>query len=289
MTWSLTESLDQFLARAGEFIAARPAESTVLLSLCERLGRDGPHVFGDQPPQYGWWRPEAGAPVAGAFVRTPPFGPRLGPMPAAAAAELARTLHADGARPDRVSGGAPAAAAFAEAWQRLAGTVTSVHAEERLHRLGELAPPDPGPRGRARRAAAADRELLIRWIEEFSAEAGVQQPADTGAQVDRRTAGGELHVWEDDGRPVSLAGVGPVIAGMSRIGPVYTPPGLRGRGYAGALVAAGSAHALAEGAAQVLLYTDLANPTSNALYQRLGYRPVEDCLVLDLKPAGPGA
>ncbi|MDH6123134.1 putative GNAT family acetyltransferase [Kitasatospora sp. GP82] len=73
----------------------------------------------------------------------------------------------------------------------------------------------------------------------------------------------------------------PVIAGMSRIGPVFTPAELRGRGYASALVAAGSARARTGGAAEVLLFADLANPTSNSIYRKLGYRPVEDCVVLE--------
>ncbi|MER8182899.1 GNAT family N-acetyltransferase [Kitasatospora sp. NPDC094015] len=283
MTWTLTDSLDEFLARAREFLHAGPAENTVLLSLCDRLRRDGAHAFGDQEPQYGWWRTGPAAPVEGAFVRTPPFGPRLGPMPAAAGAELARTLHAGGARPARVSGGAVATAAFVEAWELLVGVPGTVHARERLHRLGELVTPEPAPAGRARRAVAADRELLVRWYREFGAEAAVQLPADLGGQVDRRTAEGALHLWEDgDGRPVSFIGVGPVIAGTSRIGPVYTPTDLRGRGYAGALVAAGSAWARAAGAAELVLFTDLANPTSNALYHRIGFRAVEDCLVVDL-------
>lgn len=73
---------------------------------------------------------------------------------------------------------------------------------------------------------------------------------------------------------------------MSRIGPVYTPTDQRGRGYASAVTAAASAHALAQGAAEVLLYTDLANPTSNSIYQQIGYRPVEDCLTLDFTTRG---
>ena len=71
---------------------------------------------------------------------------------------------------------------------------------------------------------------------------------------------------------------------MVRVGPVYTPPGLRGRGYGGAATAAVSQAALGAGAREVVLYTDLANPTSNALYQRLGYRPVEDRVVLSFEP-----
>jgi predicted GNAT family acetyltransferase len=71
---------------------------------------------------------------------------------------------------------------------------------------------------------------------------------------------------------------------MVRVGPVYTPPELRRRGYAAAVTAAISRAALDAGASAVLLFTDLANATSNALYQRLGYRPVEDRIELSFSP-----
>jgi predicted GNAT family acetyltransferase len=67
----------------------------------------------------------------------------------------------------------------------------------------------------------------------------------------------------------------PVTFGVARIGPVYTPPALRGRGYGSAATAAATRDVLEEAAVPVL-YTDLANPTSNKIYQQLGYYPVED-------------
>jgi predicted GNAT family acetyltransferase len=72
---------------------------------------------------------------------------------------------------------------------------------------------------------------------------------------------------------------------MVRIGPVYTPPDLRGHGYASAATAAVSRQALAAGAEEVVLFTDLANKVANSIYQRIGYRPVEDRVVLSFAPA----
>jgi RimJ/RimL family protein N-acetyltransferase len=66
---------------------------------------------------------------------------------------------------------------------------------------------------------------------------------------------------------------------------VYTPAPLRGRGHAGAATAAVSRAALDAGAKEVLLFTDLANPTSNGLYQRLGYRAVADFAVYEFGDA----
>lgn len=98
--------------------------------------------------------------------------------------------------------------------------------------------------------------------------------------VDDRLSYRGYTLWEQAGQPVSLAGLTRQVAGQVRVGPVYTPPGLRGRGYGGAATWAVSHAAQRAGAAQVVLFTDLANPTSNALYQRLGYQPVADRLVL---------
>ncbi|MQS13795.1 GNAT family N-acetyltransferase [Streptomyces kaniharaensis] len=283
MAWTLSTSLDDFRDRAGGFLAAHPAENTVLLTVVDRLAERGLNVFGERPPVFGWWRASEGGPVAGAFLRTPPYEPRLGLMPVPAAAELATELAAAGPEFSElagVSGGADTVRSFAAAWSAATGAGHSVVENQRLYRLGELTGPPRPPAGRHRPAEPGDRDLVIRWYGEFRGETGVMLPNIPQA-VDDRIAAGGLHLWEDDGHPVALAGNSPVTAGMSRIGPVYTPADLRGRGYASAVTAAASAHALAQGAAEVLLYTDLANPTSNSIYQQIGYRPVEDCLAVD--------
>ncbi|MFB7475348.1 GNAT family N-acetyltransferase [Kitasatospora sp. NPDC056184] len=283
MPWTLSTSLDDFRGRAGGFLAANPAENTVLLTITDRLTARGPRYYGDGAPVFGWWSPEPDGPVAGAFLQTPPFAPRLGLMPERAAAELAVELAGtrDGATPlAGVGGGAAVVRAFGDAWAGATGATATVRTNERLYRLGELTGPPRPPAGRPRLAGAADRELLIRWFDAFAAEVDIRIP-DTAMVVDDRTAGGQLHLWEDGaGRPVAVAGASAVVAGMSRIGPVYTPHEARGRGYASGVTAAASAAALAGGAQEVLLYTDLANPTSNAIYQQIGYRPVADCLEL---------
>ncbi|MCX5211047.1 GNAT family N-acetyltransferase [Kitasatospora sp. NBC_00240] len=301
MAWTLSTSLDDFRTQAGGFLAAHPVENTVLLSVAARLATDGLGAYGEQPPRFGWWRPVEGGPVEGAYLQTPPYHPRLGLMPAAAGAALARAFAESGAFEagalgsgalgsgvlgvgagralGGVGGGKAAVRQFAAAWCAATGRASAVQVDERLHRLAELVPPSPAPTGLARAARAAERELLIGWFEDFGAEIAADFHAGPEA-VDRRIADGTLHVWEDGGRPVAVAGRSPVVAGMSRIGPVFTPPALRGRGYGGAVTAAASAYALAEGAGEVLLYTDLANPTSNSIYRKLGYRPVEDCLAV---------
>jgi predicted GNAT family acetyltransferase len=154
----------------------------------------------------------------------------------------------------------------------------------RLYLLGELTAPSPAPAGAARIATAADLDLLLAWFVDFSEEVGDPVINAQRAVVDRLDYGG-LTLWEVDGTPVSMAGITRLLEGDGiRIGPVYTPKPLRGRGYAAAATAAACRTAFDRGAREVSLFTDLANPTSNALYQRLGFRPLGDRLVIHFEP-----
>jgi predicted GNAT family acetyltransferase len=154
---------------------------------------------------------------------------------------------------------------------------------ERLYRLAGLIRPGPAPPGRPRLAVATDRDLLLAWSEAFHRELG-ETPPNLAATIDDRLGYRADTLWEVDGSPVALAGRTRKAAGMVRIGPVYTPPQQRRRGYASAVTAEVSQAAIDAGANEVVLFTDLANPTSNALYQRLGYRPAADQVVLSFTP-----
>ena len=295
MSWFTTGAVEKFLAEAGEFLRAEPARNTVILSVTEnlRLGAAGrPASAGEASPArgdealLGWWRPGPAAnlgDVCGAFLHTPGFPVFLTSMPAAAVTGLAGELAETGRRVSGVNAEAQAAEAFAGAWRQRTGDVGHVHRLMRLHRLGRLVRPDPGPEGRARVAGEQDRDLMIEWFAAFTREVG-DEARDHAAAVDERLGYGGLTIWEADGTPVSIAGITRIVSGVARVGPVYTPPALRGRGYAGAVTAAVSQAARDAGATEVMLYTDLANPTSNALYERLGYRPVEDRMVLSFAP-----
>ena len=278
MAWTSTDSVDEFLAAAGGFLAAHPAENTVLLTVTERLVQAGPVTFGNEPAAFGWWREHDGDPVSGAFLVTPPYPLRLSLMPDHAAAELGAE---PGLSPSSVAGQCPTVDAFTEAWTSATGGTTRVQLRERQYRLAELAAPTDTPGG-SRRAGADDRPLILAWFDAFYSELGGTL-GDLAGAVDSRLVAGAVHLWENEGEPTSLAGTSPVVAGMARIGPVYTPSELRGHGYASAVTAAASADALARGADQVLLYTDLANPISNSIYQKIGYRPIGDEVIVDLE------
>jgi GNAT superfamily N-acetyltransferase len=150
---------------------------------------------------------------------------------------------------------------------------------ERAFRLTTVRAPRPVT-GSARLAGPADRALVIEWYAAFELEVWGDHvfPVGSDSRIDRALAEeGSRRIWLwVDPEPVSLTGIGGPTPNGLRVGPVYTPPAFRGRGYASALVAAVSQRALDSGRTFLFLFTDLANPTSNHIYQELGYEPVRD-------------
>src|SRR3984957_11253418 len=284
MPWFLSDSLPEYSATVGGLLARRPAPHTILLGAIETLRAAGARAFGAMAPLFGWWQEPDGE-VSAAFLHTPPFPVALTSVPVPAAVALAQAL---AARTRTVRGGD--ADPFARAWHELTGYTAELLMRSRIFQLGGLRWPDPRPPGQARVAGPADRSLLIAWSEAFHREAQ-SGPEDLESMVDGRLSYRGLSLGEDAGQPVSMAGLTRMGAGQGRGGPVYTPPRLRGRGYAGGVTCALSKAARGAGAARVLLFTDLANPTSNALYQRLGYQPLEDRAVWSFhrSPAGDTA
>ena len=297
MAWQTTGDVPEFLAAAGGYLRSDRVRTPVILTVTESMrvqaradpdggaGADAGADVSAGRPLYGWWTGQDGA-VAGAFMHTALSLPvLLTAVSAEAAAELAAVTLA--ARPlTAVNAYQESAAAFGDAWRAAHGGRAEVDQRMRLYRLAALAWPDPGPDGAPRTATAADTALLIAWFAAFQAEAHNSGPGeDHAADVRDRLGYGGITVWETGGGPVSVACRTRQVAGMARVGPVYTPPELRGRGYASAVTAEVSQQALAAGADEVLLYTDLANPVSNSIYQRIGYQPVDDRLVL-VFPAG---
>lgn len=270
MTWHITEDAAAFRAAADDHFAADPARNTMLLTLSEGARRRPV-----ESARYGWWTDPDGR-VTGACLLTLPHQPILGPMPVVAARALALVLP-DAAEVTTVRGEVETAEAFARELCRGSGRSWTTTRRMRLHRLGDLTRPDPAPPGRARVAGAEDLPLALAWMRPYARDIGEDEDVDFTPNIEPRVAEGRLHLWEtDDAGPVSMASVSPVVAGQARLSLVFTPAGRRGRGYAGAVTTAVTRAALDAGAEQVLLFTDVANPTSNALYRRLGYRPVTD-------------
>ena len=200
-------------------------------------------------------------------------------LPGESAAELAAALAARGVRLPGINGAEPDVAALGRAWQQRTGTAgppAPADAPVPARRPGSRL--TPSPTGSARIGTEADEALVTNWHSAFAAEVADHDSPDQ--VVASRLASGQLMLWEAAGEPRSLAGVTAVIAGVARVGPVYTPPQWRGRGYGGAVTAAISELALARGAESVVLFTDLANPASNSLYIKLGYEAGEDRVLL---------
>jgi len=292
-TWTVSDDAVAFRAAAGPFLAERRVELTTVHGVLETLTQRGAAAFGDVAPRFAWCRsgpgrgsvparaPDDGANGAGEVVavalRTPPYALVVSDLPDGTAAGLASAW---GDEPlEAVTGPEPAVTALAAARGRRAKVVR----RERLHRLGALAA-ITGVEGHARVAAGEeDRGLVHRWWSAFGAEAVPGDPPPRGARVDGAIGEGAVVLWVVDGEPVSFACARRASPGCTRIGPVYTPPGMRGRGFAGAVVTATAARARGAGADEVLLFSDLANPTAGELYARLGFAPVLDVVEADLE------
>ena len=285
----------EFLDAAGEWLAAEPVINTVVTTVAHRTA--GKVAQGIAQSDRDWWlvvRDEAGT-VCGAGMRTAPFEPYppfLLPMPDAAAIALARELHGRGEEILGVNGALPAVRLCAAELARLGGGTVEVGQHTRLHELGELVPPRAVP-GRLAAATEADIDLAIDWYTAFMGDADEQAGRAPGAsahevpdepEMRRRIQGGQVWFWLDDAdRPVHVTGVNPPSFGVARIGPVFTPPAERGRGWASSAVAEVSRRILADGG-RACLFTDQANPTSNKIYAAIGYRPVVDMANLVINP-----
>jgi predicted GNAT family acetyltransferase len=283
MTWQTTVDPARYLDQAGDFLRSRPVENTHQLSITHALIARGRNTFGPGEPIFGWWLGDDGG-VAGAFLQTPPHPVLLTSAPEAAAAELADLLAGAGREVAMINLMVQAIGPFSRRWQDRTGITPRTVRRMRLYRLAELIPPSRPVPGGARLAGRADAGLLSAWYAAFGQEVG-EEDHDVAGVVGRWIASAGMTLWVTvDGAAVSMAGASAMTDGVVRVAPVYTPPGLRRRGYAGAVTAAVSQAALDAGASSVVLFTDLDNPDSNSVYQRLGYKQVHDRAILSLSP-----
>lgn len=281
MPWTLTQSLPDFLDVAGDYLRTQPVRHTVMLTILESLRQSGPAVFGDAPPVFGW-HTDAARLTDGAFLQTPPYPVLLAALPGGSVPDLIRLLRQNASPLAAVNVAGPDEGSLSAAWAAAtAGGTVTARMRSRLYWLAGLMPPDPAPPGSARLATDDDLDLLVSWHAAFTEEVeGIAIEPERTVR-DRMSYGG-IMLWEAAAEPVAMAALSREVAGVTRVVTVYTPPRFRRHGYGGAITTAVSQAALDAGAARVVLYTDVANPTSNALYQRLGYRPVEDRVLLDL-------
>ena len=267
-----------FLAQAEPLLLADEARHNLILGIAGTI-RDSP----DHYPARSLWLVREDGEVVAAALRTPPHNLILaGPR-----SDEALTVLATGIAEDLpgVVGAEPEAVGFADLWSRQTGLRARTNMRQGIYALERVQPPS-GVRGSARVATADDRELALRWWLAFGEEVlheGGPGRDRAEATLDHRLSSPSAGIllWEDAGEPVSLAGWGGPTPNGIRVAPVYTPPELRGHGYATALTAELSQRLLDGrlfdgGRRFCFLYTDLANPTSNAIYERIGYRRVAE-------------
>ena len=198
---------------------------------------------------------------------------------------LCDALSEAGRRPSHAIGLVGQVDAVAEEWARRTGGTARVGMRQRIYKLREVRD-TPSVSGQLRVATDGDVELLTEWIGAFDREAlaaPLAQPAR--ATAERRIAAGEVYFWCDP-EPKTMAGAARPTKRAIAVNAVYTPPQWRGRGYATACVAELSRLLLRRGFEFCVLYTDLSNPTSNAIYTRIGYEPVRDLLMWELEAGG---
>ncbi len=277
LTVHATPDAAAFVAKVAPLIEAEPVLTSVVATNLHNALRD-PSVFAD--PCWLWAEGRHGAPVAVA-MHTPPRFPHLATRDPAVGAAVADHLSASGRPVSGVGGNRPAAEAFAGRWRELRPCEVSTLREEGVYEATAVTPPSGMP-GSLRLAGAGDAPLLNTWALGFLEDIGDPVP-DRDDMLTDRIGRGEMWVWEDDAAPVSMAYASPPAGGTSRISWVYTPPEQRRHGYASAVVAGATSAQLAAGH-RCMLYTDLSNPTSNGIYQAIGYRRVGDGVMLSFDP-----
>ncbi len=270
MSFVLTADAAEFRDRAWTFLESRIEYNVLATVLMDVF--DGHH--GGVRSLFGYSLDPGGA-VSAAALRTPPFPLLVSELEAGTAEGLINAWLEHDPGLTGVNGIPATAREVAAAWQARTGGHTRCVREMAMHTLERVSDPLHPPAGRLRLAHRSERELLTEWWQAFAIEADLKTDPRAAEAVAARLENGALFVWEDRG-PVSLIALSPMVAGVVRIGPVYTPPQWRRRGYAGMAVAEVSRSALAEGARASMLFTDLANPTSNKIYAEVGYRRVAD-------------
>lgn len=264
---AMTDSAAALAAIRGH-LDANPVELNLIWSVMKQRADLG------LPGRY--WVLRADGQVTGLLMESlPPHLAALSPVPGEHAAALAEAVAADGHDLLGVTSEVSAAANFTGRWSELKGTGAVVADAQRLYVLGNLVPADTVP-GRLRHAVLADRPLVMDWWSQFQIETGLPH-SDVAAAVDLGLRSRRLFVWDDDGARCLARATEP-LGGISRIGVVFTPPSWRRRGYAAACVAALCEWLARQEGANSVLYAQLSNPGSNAIYRRLGFEAV--CEVL---------
>lgn len=270
------DDADQFYERVVPFLSIHEAEHNLLLGVARGLKISEL----DQSQAYMACVEEDDAIIA-VILRTPPHNVLLSQMDEALIPIIVEDLQRDYRQLRGVFAEQSISRLFAEAWKAASRQPFWLSVKQRIYKLERVTFPQ-SVAGELRWASAFDVDMLTKWHMQFIEDAGIDQPnRDYSGQVIHRYVNADpderrLGIWQVDGVPVSMSGyMGSTPNGM-RVGAVYTPAEHRRKGYASACVAHLSQHILDMGKQFSFLFTDLANPTSNHIYQAIGYQPISD-------------
>jgi uncharacterized protein len=260
-----------YIRAAAPWLLRSEPEHTLILGLLTELQRG---EVSSEPVYMA--TVEVDGAVAGCALRTPPHKLLVTRMPERAIPALVADVSACYRNLPAVLGPEPQAREFGRQWVIQHQTTTAVGGvRQRLYVLRELRQTAATAPGVLMLATAADEPLVASWIEQSAGEAGAQR-IDAKRHAANRIAVGDIALWWNDGAVCSMAGVSGRSRSGSRLGYVYTPPARRGRGYATSCVTELTRRELGMGASFCCLYADLANHTSNMIYQQVGYEPICD-------------
>ena len=273
---------NNFLDCTGVLLENDEARYGLILGISKRLLKN-PHHYGKVAPWFCVVQEREK--ILAAAIRTPPHNVILSHFsgyPVAIAASLVESISKRAETIPGVIGDKMIADPFAENWCASHGTIISGRMAERIYRLEKINKITLAS-GNLRPATMDDKEILTKWIHSFYLDVfHAVNPERTKDEVAPLVSGKEIYLW-DDGIPLSMvAKTRPTDKGIS-IGLVYTPPELRQRGYGTSCVAALCKELLDSGYKFCTLYADLANPISNSIYQKIGFKPVCDSVEIPFR------
>jgi len=271
--FSLYADAREFLAATGKMLYASETVNNLILGVSERLVND-PKAY--ENPFFSTVSGNEGVVILAA-VMTPPHNLILAGETQSEAGFPILIDHLT-SRHIQVPGViAPTEIAdqFSQYWEIRTGEAREVSMKMRVYELRQVHMP-ASPPGKFRSARPSEIPIIAQWMQAFELEAlGKIHDIDL-ERSERLVNNGHTFIWERDAEIVSMAMKNRPIAHSITVGGVYTPPEHRCQGYASAVVAQLSQHLLDEGYQFINLFTDLDNPTSNKIYQEVGYRPVCD-------------
>ena len=273
---------DRFLARTRAALESHEAANGLMLGLALRLVHE-PNAYGSRPPYYATVDSAAGLQVAA--LMTPPYKLQIYAEEGYDRAGLELLVEAllRGEWPvPGVMARQAVAEAFAAIWRDRTGAGHRTGMRQRIYELRQVVPPAYPP-GEFRPATMEDLDLARQWARGFYEDCfGDGNYERTVATAGEKIKNGTLFLWVD-GVPRSMVGRGRPTPHGEAVSFVYTPPSERRKGYATAAVARLSQRILDEGKLFCTLYTDLSNPTSNSIYQKVGFRPVADVVEIEFE------